>query len=76
MIYELQKQGLVAQSHTRITVFYEKEVVGEYLADIVVENSIILGLKAVESILPLDEIRKSVFYNFNVDCIMGVAKAF
>lgn len=38
LIHELKKLGLAAYSQVPLTVFYDQQVVGEYFADIVVEN--------------------------------------
>lgn len=46
MLIELRKLGLNAKSQQPITVFYDEEIVGEYFADIIVEESVILELKA------------------------------
>lgn len=50
MIIELNKMNLIALNQEKIIVFYEKIVVGEYYADIVVEHKIIVELKTVESL--------------------------
>jgi GxxExxY protein len=47
---ELKKQGLKADSQVPISVKYKDEVVGEYLADILVEDKVILELKAVDKL--------------------------
>jgi len=57
LMIELRKQGLDAQSQTPIIVRYEGEVVGEFVADIVVENTIILELKSVRRIVVAHEIQ-------------------
>ncbi len=49
MLIELRKVGLNAQRQVPINVIYEEELVGAYFADIIVEESIILELKAAES---------------------------
>lgn len=46
MIIELRKQGLKAERQEPIVVYYEEEIVGEYFADLIVENKIIIELKA------------------------------
>jgi len=51
LLAELELQGLQAQVQVAVTVQYKNVVVGEYFADIVVENSVILELKA-QQILP------------------------
>ena len=50
MLIELQKLGLNAKRQVPIKVFYEEELVGEYFADLVVEENIILELKAAENL--------------------------
>ncbi len=47
----LRKEGIHAEQQEPITVHFDGEVVGEYYADILVENKIILELKSVETIL-------------------------
>ena len=50
MLIELQKLGLNAKRQVPVKVFYEEELVGEYFADLVVEENIILELKAAENL--------------------------
>ena len=50
MMVELKKRHLKAQAQKPIIVEYKGEIVGEYVADIVVEDKIILELKAVEAL--------------------------
>lgn len=47
---ELKRRGLKCEPQKKIEVFYKKEVVGLYYADILVENIIILELKAVSEL--------------------------
>ncbi len=47
---ELRKSGLVAMQQQEIEVFYEQESVGTYFADIVVNNLVIVELKAAKQI--------------------------
>lgn len=47
---ELNKQGLGIVSQFPIKVYYNEEPVGEYFADILVEDKVIIELKAVELI--------------------------
>ncbi len=51
MPIELRKEELHAESQKPITVYYEKEIVGEFVADIVVNDKIILELKSVRGII-------------------------
>lgn len=50
LIIELQKAGLHCASQQPIKVFYEGDEVGEYYADIIVENCVIVELKAAEAL--------------------------
>jgi len=50
MIIELKKLGLSCDAQYPIEVFYDDYKVGNYYADIVVEEKIILELKAAEAI--------------------------
>jgi len=49
LAHELRKSGLYAQQQQPIKVAYDGIVVGDYLADIVVEDSVIVELKAVKT---------------------------
>jgi len=48
---ELQQNGLDVKCHFPIKVYYENKIVGEYYADIVVNNLIIIELKASTCLL-------------------------
>jgi GxxExxY protein len=50
LVIELKKLVLQAIQQEAINVYYEKENVGEYYADILVNGLIILELKAVDSL--------------------------
>ncbi len=51
LLIELSNAGLNCESQKPIKVFYQKTVVGEYFADIVVNNSLIVELKAAEGLV-------------------------
>lgn len=57
MMIELRKNGIKAQKQKPIRVFYERESVGIYFADIIVENLIILELKAHEYVAAESELQ-------------------
>jgi len=57
LLIELRKASLRAESEKPITVHYEGEVVGEFVADIVVEGTVILELKSVRRINVAHEIQ-------------------
>lgn len=52
---ELKKRGFDCSIERSIPVYYQGEIVGDYFADIIVDNTIILELKAVKTILPEHE---------------------
>ncbi|MCT4597324.1 MAG: GxxExxY protein [Vallitalea sp.] len=49
--YELQQNGLFVETQKKIHVFYKSQCVGEYFADRVVEDCIIIELKVVRKLL-------------------------
>lgn len=51
LLLELRKEGLNCAKQVPIEVYYEKTSVGNYFADILVEDKIILELKAGEGAL-------------------------
>ncbi len=51
MLIELHKAGLTAEPQKSITVYYENQIVGEFKADILVNDKIILELKSVRRII-------------------------
>jgi len=55
MIIELQKAKLKIQSQKPIKVRYNGQVVGEYFADLVIEDKVIVELNAVSNLLPAHE---------------------
>ena len=50
MFFELNTSGFFTQKQLPIKVHYKHREVGEYYADLIVENKIILELKAAESL--------------------------
>ncbi len=50
MMMLLRREGISAQQQAPITVYFDGEAVGDYYADILVEDKIILELKAIEKI--------------------------
>ena len=51
LLIELHNAGLFVQAQKQIKVFYNKSVVGEYYADIIVNDCVILELKAAEAVV-------------------------
>lgn len=52
---ELVKRGLKCECQKELDVYYKDEIVGVYKADIIVEDCIILELKAVSTLRPEHE---------------------
>jgi GxxExxY protein len=54
LLYELQKQGLLGQQQVLIPIRYEDLTIDNgYRVDLLVENRVVVELKAVETILPV-----------------------
>ena len=58
---ELRRAGLKVRQQAPITIRYEGEVVGEYCTDLLVEDSVIVELKAVKA---LDEVHMAQCLNY------------
>ena len=57
LMIELSKNGLKAEKQRPIKVFYNNQPVGAYFADIIVEDSIIVELKAAEFVVEEHELQ-------------------
>ena len=55
MMIELRKENIPAAAQSPVKVCYEDEIIGEYFADILVENKIILEIKAAKNLLEDNE---------------------
>jgi GxxExxY protein len=51
LVHELTKRGIAVVRQHPISVYYDGTAVGEYFADLVVENSIIVEIKAAKCFL-------------------------
>jgi GxxExxY protein len=51
LMLELREAGLAARAQVPLNVSYRGTVVGQYFADIIVENAVILELKSVDCLL-------------------------
>ncbi|MCI0472963.1 MAG: GxxExxY protein, partial [Ignavibacteria bacterium] len=61
LILRLKKQNLDVRQQVPINVYFEKTLVGEYTADLLVENKVIAELKAVQK---LDQIHEVQLVNY------------
>ena len=57
MVIELKKHGINVQQQSPINVSYDSYLVGEYYADLFVENRVICELKSVEKVLMCHEVQ-------------------
>ena len=55
LLIELKENGLSAETEIPINVYYNNVIVGEFRADIVVENSVVIELKAAQHLMPIHE---------------------
>lgn len=57
ILIELRKANLDAESQKPVTVYYEDQIVGEFVTDIIVNDTIILELKSVKRIIEAHEVQ-------------------
>jgi len=57
LLIELHKAGMGTESQKPITVYYDDEIVGEFTADILVNDMIILELKSVRRVIKAHEVQ-------------------
>jgi len=57
LAHELQKAGLQFETEKSLKVIYDGILVGEFAADFLVENELIIELKAVQSLTPAHEVQ-------------------
>ena len=56
LILELRKQGLRGRNHVPVKVKYKGVDVGEYFADVIVEDQIVIDIMTVEKIQKMHEV--------------------
>lgn len=61
LLYELKKSGLRAEQQKEIQVYYDGIVVGSYVADLLVEECLLIELKAAKA---FDEIHMAQCLNY------------
>lgn len=61
LAFEISKNGLEIKQQEQIKVFYESIVVGNYMADLLVEGKVLVELKTVKN---LDDIHKAQCLNY------------
>ena len=71
LLIELKNRGLQVSSNEKIKVYYKGENVGDYYADIILNNTIIVELKATEFIVEAFE-NQLLNYLRGTDCKVGL----
>ncbi|MBC8278373.1 MAG: GxxExxY protein [FCB group bacterium] len=52
LLITLEEKGLKAKSQVKLDVYFHEAIVGEFFADIIVEDKVILELKTVKMLAP------------------------
>ncbi|MDP2268653.1 MAG: GxxExxY protein [Deltaproteobacteria bacterium] len=55
LLIELEDAGFKAESQRSLTVYYKERLVGDFKADIVIEDKIVIEIKAVSRLAPHHE---------------------
>ena len=57
LLIELQKESIRAEQQAEIFVKYDGHIVGEFKADLLIENEIIVELKSIKSLSTIHEVQ-------------------
>lgn len=57
LLIELKKSNIEAKNQCLIKVYYDNNVVGDFRADILIEDKIIIELKAISSLNKINEVQ-------------------
>lgn len=57
LLIELEKSGLKIESEYPIKVKYQNKIVGEYIADIIVNDCVIVEVKAIKELAQIHEVQ-------------------
>jgi GxxExxY protein len=60
LLVELKEVGLQTESQKNLQVYYKDSLVGDFKADIIVENKVLLEIKAVNRLLSQHEAHLSI----------------
>ena len=75
---ELKRRGIPCEAQYEIPVYYKGELVGRYIADIVVDKSVILELKAVSALREEHELQLVNYLkatNYEVGLLLNFGKS-
>lgn len=71
MLIELRQKSFEVESQKKLTVYYKRKIVGMYCPDIIVNNVVIIELKAVEHLIETHE-NQLLNYLKATDCEVGL----
>lgn len=71
LLIELKRNGYKIDSEKKVNVYYKNEIVGEYIPDIIINNSVIVELKCVEHLTDIHE-NQLLNYLKATDCEVGL----
>ena len=57
LIIELEKAGLNVESQKKIKVIYDGKIVGDFIADMIVEDIVVVELKSVQNLIDIHEVQ-------------------
>jgi GxxExxY protein len=57
LIWEVRKNGLKAEAQRPISVYYDGQLVGAFMADVLVNDSLIIELKAIQALAKTHEVQ-------------------
>lgn len=57
LVHEAQKAGLEVECEKKIKVTYDNVIVGEFSADMLIQNLILIENKAVQALIPAHEVQ-------------------
>ena len=57
LLIELRKAELLVDAQKTIRVYYDSELVGEFIADLIVNDTVILELKAIKQLAKTHEVQ-------------------
>lgn len=63
MLIEMRRYGIDAETEVPLQVYYDDIIVGEYRADIIAEKSVIIELKAVNTLTTMHEVQLVNYLN-------------
>ena len=63
MVIELKKQKLAVESEKALKLYYDNEVVGDFYADLLIEENIVVELKSVKKLVKKHEVQLVNYLN-------------